>query len=352
MRLVSEQVNADPDATASEPDGEGSAQGRRIRVGAAIAIALALGIVVWAVVASRGGDGSATPTATTAAAGTEPVVVSPKGLATLASVFAQPVYWLGERDGTRLELQQTAAGSVFVRYLPEGKDAGDAGAYLTVGTYPFADAFEATKSLAGEEGATSVPVGGGGVAFTKGQDATSVYAAFPAGDYQIEVFDPTPGAARALVAQGLLTPVAPAASTSVRVVTPGELRTFAAGLDQPLYWAGERSGTTLELSDSGDGKIYIRYLPSGVAAGDPSAQPTVATYALDDAFNQTKAIADQPGVDLIELSGGGVGAFESGDDVTNGYVAFPGSNYQIEVFDPTPGAARKLAASGKIVPVR
>ena len=36
---------------------------------------------------------------------------------------------------------------------------------------------------------------------------------------------------------------------------------------------------------------------------------------------------------------------------TNAYVAFGGSNYQIEVFDPDPARMRKLIASGAIQPV-
>lgn len=347
MRLVSEQANVESEVAAPETDGEGSAQGRRIRIGAAIAIAFALGVVVWALVESRGGDGS---TDAVADAG-QPVVVSAAGLATLAGVASQPVYWLGERDGTSLELQQVSSGSVYVRYLPEGAEAGDAGTHLTVGTYAFPDAFEATQTLADAEGSIAVSVGSGGVAFVKGANATSVYAAFPDSDYQIEVFDPTPGAAQALVEQGLLTRVAAQATASARKVTPAQLRAFAADAGQPVYWAGAKPGATLELSDSGDGRIYVRYLPDGVAVGDPGAYPTVATYALADAFNQTKAIADQPAVDLIELDGGGVAAFAAGD-VTNGYVAFPGEDFQVEVFDPVPGAARKLVEAGTIAQVR
>ena len=34
---------------------------------------------------------------------------------------------------------------------------------------------------------------------------------------------------------------------------------------------------------------------------------------------------------------------------TSVYVAYPGSDYQIEVFDPTPGNAPELVRSGAIV---
>ena len=36
----------------------------------------------------------------------------------------------------------------------------------------------------------------------------------------------------------------------------------------------------------------------------------------------------------------------------NVYVAFPGSDYEIEVYDPHPGRALELATAGGIVPLR
>jgi hypothetical protein len=36
---------------------------------------------------------------------------------------------------------------------------------------------------------------------------------------------------------------------------------------------------------------------------------------------------------------------------TNVYVAFRGADYQIEVFDPTPGGARRILAERRVVPV-
>src|SRR4029077_18997543 len=35
----------------------------------------------------------------------------------------------------------------------------------------------------------------------------------------------------------------------------------------------------------------------------------------------------------------------------NAWVVYPGSSYQIEVFDPTPGRARRLVSSGSVVRV-
>jgi hypothetical protein len=54
---------------------------------------------------------------------------------------------------------------------------------------------------------------------------------------------------------------------------------------------------------------------------------------------------------MIHLSGGGIAVYRKRGS-THVYVAYPGSNYQIEVFDPTPGKARRLVAAESVSPVR
>ena len=53
-----------------------------------------------------------------------------------------------------------------------------------------------------------------------------------------------------------------------------------------------------------------------------------------------------------ELDGGGVAVFPEAPGTKNVYVAYPGVDYQVEVFDPVPGAARRLVEAGRIAPVR
>lgn len=338
-------VREEPSQTGENEETEQSAERRvEFRIGAVLAIGVAAAFIVWAAVGSVGDD---EPAATTAATGAGPVTVSRGGLATLVGAMGQPVYWVGPRSGTLYELQQLPDGEVYVRYLPAGAHAGDDQALLTVGTYPMADAYAVTRSHAASEGA--IAVDGGGVAFTS--NPTDVYVAFPDADYQIEVYDPKPDVARRLVERGALRTVPPAEPAEVRAVTPSELRNLSNERSQPIYWAGRQPGSTYELTENTEGWIYVRYLREGVEVADPGPQRTIGTYPFSDAYEQTKALADEPGMKLVELEGGGIGVFGEGADVTHGYVAYPDSDFQAEVFDPTPGVAADLIASGKIVPV-
>jgi hypothetical protein len=77
---------------------------------------------------------------------------------------------------------------------------------LSVGTYPFArirgdGAGGGAKGLRPRETGAEVAT-----AYTRGRP-TKVYLAFRGADYQIEVFDPTPGGARRIVAERRVVPV-------------------------------------------------------------------------------------------------------------------------------------------------
>jgi hypothetical protein len=130
------------------------------------------------------------------------------------------------------------------------------------------------------------------------------------------------------------------------------LRTLAAAFEQPAYWAGPRRGYKYSLRQKPDGEFYVRYLPPGTSAHDSSRNLLiVATYPRRKALAATEQKARTEGGILIKLAGGGV-AYYRQDSPTNVYVAYPGSDYQIEVYDPSAERARRLILSGRIVPVR
>jgi hypothetical protein len=52
----------------------------------------------------------------------------------------------------------------------------------------------------------------------------------------------------------------------------------------------------------------------------------------------------------MKLSGGGL-AFQDKGHPTSVYLAYPGSNYQVEVFDPSAARARQVVLSGRVAPV-
>jgi hypothetical protein len=76
-------------------------------------------------------------------------------------------------------------------------------AFLTVATYPDAGGAVAVRALAGPK----IELPGGAVAATRPERRTSVYLAFPASELEVEVYDPSPERARALVVAGRIRPL-------------------------------------------------------------------------------------------------------------------------------------------------
>ena len=187
---------------------------RSLRLGAVVALALAAAFVIWLLV--RGSD-SSKPASTAAQTATEPTTSTAKPLLeaasiqtlhTVAALVGHPVYWAGPKAGTTYELTRTRDGRLYIRYLPNGVQVGDRHAnYLIVATYPVQNAFRAVQTAAKAKGAETFAVAGGGKAVLNANAPTNVYFAFPRSNYQIEVYDPKPGRARALVAAGKIRPL-------------------------------------------------------------------------------------------------------------------------------------------------
>ena len=137
---------------------------------------------------------------------------------------------------------------------------------------------------------------------------------------------------------------APAATASVHA-----LASLASSVGHPVYWAGPKDGYRYELTQTTDGRIYIRYLPAGVAVGTSAPNYlTVGTYPVKDALATVRAIGGKPGGSLLNLGGGAVAAADP-DHPLSIYMAYPGSSYEVEVYDPSPGQARQLVTAGAIV---
>jgi hypothetical protein len=355
---------SDPLTPESEPDGpppsSTNPRQRRLAFGAAIAVALAAGFVTWLLV--RNDHTSSSTRAQLSAA----VAVTPGRLRSLAVSAQHPVFWLGPEPGFTYELTQTTDGRIYVRYLPHGVAIGVKKPYLTVATYPFPGAFAAIRKQAAVKGAVLTRLADGGLALLDTAYPQSVHLAYPGVNYQIEVFDPSPGRAMELVAAGKLSsfgrltaaPPSPATTTTGTPSTSASapsaasvaaLEALAAQLGHPIYWAGPKTGYTYELTRAADGRVYIRYLPAGVRVGDP--RPgflTVATYPFPGAYTAVKRTAK--GAVKLTLAHGGIGVVD-GQYPQSIHLAYPGVAYQVEVFDPSPSAGRKLVAAGRIVPV-
>jgi hypothetical protein len=147
-------------------------------------------------------------------------------------------------------------------------------------------------------------------------------------------------------------PQPPPVTSNVSAISVPGLRNLAASLDQPIYWAGPRGGMKLSVRRNSDGRVYVRYLPRDVRVGDPRPQfLVVATYPVEDAFAATQNAARGSAETTQRIANGGIVYYASGSP-TNVYLAYPGEDYQVEVFHPNAETALRLVTSGRIRPVR
>lgn len=137
-----------------------------------------------------------------------------------------------------------------------------------------------------------------------------------------------------------------AAATSVAA-----LSALADTVSNPVHWAGRRHGAQLELTETEDGQIYLRYLTGDAEAGDPRPEfLTVGTYPVPNALAALRRAARRANTSIQEGSGRTF-LFVDRRSPNSVYLARRNSNFQVEVFDPNPAAARRLALSGAIRPV-
>jgi hypothetical protein len=311
-----------------------------LRLSAILVLVAAGAFVVW--VAALDHEG--TPVNRSGA-----TAISERGLETLAWALGRPIYWAGSNRAVTYELTAAPRGRIYVRYLPGGVAVGSPNAYLTVATYPLAGAFDATRQAARQPGSVTIGMGPGEVAYYRRSRPTNVYVAFQDSNYRIEVVDSSAVRARRLVADGLIRRVGRDGAIGPVGVSRDDLAKLSIELGRPVYWAGAAPGSKYELTRTPDGRVYVRYLPAGVRIGVARPYLTVATYPLKDAFATTREAAKEAGAVTIAIAGGI--AFSKPARPTSVYLAFPGIDEQIEVFDPSAQRAHGLVVSGRIRPV-
>lgn len=145
-------------------------------------------------------------------------------------------------------------------------------------------------------------------------------------------------------------------STEVRpqgpeLMTQEQLERFAAVVGDPVYWAGPRRDYVYEVTRTPSGRVFVRYLKRGFVAGDTRASfLTVGTYPTTHAYDNLERAARRPGADSIRVADDGV-VVSSLRAPASAYLAYPGSDYQVEVYNPVPGHSLRLLQSGAIRPV-
>ncbi len=141
------------------------------------------------------------------------------------------------------------------------------------------------------------------------------------------------------------------AAISPRAVTPAALRALSDEAGHSVYWVGPRRNRTYELTRTSSGRIFVRYLTPGAPIGNRSARFTiVGTYPSPDALEVLQDLSEQPGVRSASVPGGGLAVYSTSSP-RSVYIAYPDSDVQIEVFDPSAARALRLATSGRVAPV-
>ena len=126
-----------------------------------------------------------------------------------------------------------------------------------------------------------------------------------------------------------------------------DLRAFASA-SRPVYWVGPANSGTLEVTRTSGGAVYVRYLPAGVAVGDRApSYTTIATYATPNAYATMQRSAKTRGFLQAQAANGGLAVWRT-SHATSVYLAFPKTDYLVEVFDPSPRRARSLALSARV----
>jgi hypothetical protein len=141
------------------------------------------------------------------------------------------------------------------------------------------------------------------------------------------------------------------AETGPEAMSTQKLADFAGDEDHTVYWAGEGPGSVYEVTRTKQGNVFVRYLDSEDQIGDDEADfLTIGTYPMDDAYDVTTAASNaDDAISGRSPDGGLVVANESAP--TSVYLAYPGGDVQIEIYDPDPERAMKVATSGDVEPI-
>jgi hypothetical protein len=142
----------------------------------------------------------------------------------------------------------------------------------------------------------------------------------------------------------------PSANSGPRIVSRAQLQHFAGSLDHPVYWVGPKPGFSYELT-SASGRVWVRYLPTGVTVGDARASfLVVGTYEQPHAYANLKRATKRPGSVTRGIADRGLLVYNA-QRPTSVYFSYPGVQYQVELYAPDPETARSLVLDGETTPI-
>lgn len=128
-------------------------------------------------------------------------------------------------------------------------------------------------------------------------------------------------------------------------LTEKELKNLVVEQKLSAYWSGPVNGATYSLNANQSGQVFIRYIEKGQQCDSQTRDfRVIATYSQVGAFDSTKAAGNQANGVSLGNSDGSIVYFNK-ESPTNVYLAYPGIDYQIEIYDPNPKKAVSLATT-------
>lgn len=132
-------------------------------------------------------------------------------------------------------------------------------------------------------------------------------------------------------------------------LTEEQLKAEVRSLGGGIYWAGSVTNSLYTLNHIKSGQDFVRYLTGGKGLGDTAQNyRVIATYRDPNAFATVSTAAKiSKGVSFTNPDGSFV--YYAKETPTHVYLVFKNLPYQIEIFDPVPGASLKLAQTPGII---
>ena len=128
-------------------------------------------------------------------------------------------------------------------------------------------------------------------------------------------------------------------------LTEDQLRAEVKNVGGSIFWAGPMAGASYTFNHIASGQDFIRYLPNGQGLNDSNKNyRVIATYKEATAY-ATILAASKLGTGVSITNPDGSIVYYAKATPTHVYMAFKGFGYQIEIFDPVPGASLKLATT-------
>jgi hypothetical protein len=144
-----------------------------------------------------------------------------------------------------------------------------------------------------------------------------------------------------------------ALSTTGQVaLTESQLITAVRDAKATIYWVGPQGDTRYLLTIDKTGSGIIRYIPiSGAVSSATTITRTVATYSANGAYEKSVSVSTKVGTSTFQNADKSL-VFYKNADTNDVFMAFPGKNFQVEIFDPVAGQALSLAVlAGQVRPV-